>query len=546
MVENQNCRKALQTTDPRVDKKRIEETKGGLLEGSYKWVLENSDFQQWRDDDKSRLLWIKGDPGKGKTMLLCGIIDNMGYTIARDGGGSRTALSYYFCQATDTRTNKATDVLRGLIYLLVEHQPSLLSHVRERYDRHGKALFEDANAWVVLTEIIRSMMQDPHLDKGYLMIDALDECSGLTQLLDFVSQSISEPSQIKWIVSSRDWPQIDNSMANIAQKARLDLELNEDSISAAVQHYTEYKVKQLAKQEKYSAGLQKKVHHFLTANAGSTFLWVALACHELARIKPRHVQDKLGMLPPGLSSLYQRMLENTCASGDSKACRQILAVVSLSFRPIALPELTSLIELPNTVQENDLETLMEIIKNCGSFLTIRDDIVYFVHQSAKDFLLEETKGEIFPLGLHQKHQMMLSRSIEIMSRKLSRNIYNLQHPGVLIDQVHRPQPDPLAAAAYSCVNWVDHLLKTESDDYLQDEGEGMIEKFLRQHYLHWVEALSLLRCIPQGARALAKLHRKLHVCSRIHKGMSMPNIFIESPEYLIASTCSRHATFSII
>jgi hypothetical protein len=30
-------------------KKRIEETKGGLLEDSYHWILEHSDFQQWRN-----------------------------------------------------------------------------------------------------------------------------------------------------------------------------------------------------------------------------------------------------------------------------------------------------------------------------------------------------------------------------------------------------------------------------------------------------------------------------------------------------------------
>ena len=69
----------LRATDPRDDKARIEQTKGGLLKDSYRWILRNADFQRWRhgDDQQSRLLWIKGDPGKGKTMLLCGIIDEL-------------------------------------------------------------------------------------------------------------------------------------------------------------------------------------------------------------------------------------------------------------------------------------------------------------------------------------------------------------------------------------------------------------------------------------------------------------------------------------
>ena len=64
-------------TDPRDDKSRIKEAKGGLLKNSYHWILDNTDFRQWHDDETYRLLWIKGDPGKGKTILLYGIIDEL-------------------------------------------------------------------------------------------------------------------------------------------------------------------------------------------------------------------------------------------------------------------------------------------------------------------------------------------------------------------------------------------------------------------------------------------------------------------------------------
>ena len=42
--EDQECVQHLRLTDPRNDKKRIEEIKGGLLEDSYHWILEYSDF----------------------------------------------------------------------------------------------------------------------------------------------------------------------------------------------------------------------------------------------------------------------------------------------------------------------------------------------------------------------------------------------------------------------------------------------------------------------------------------------------------------------
>lgn len=184
------CVQDLTVTDPHDDKKRIEGTKGGLLEDSYHWILDNIDFQKWRGDQQSRLLWVKGDPGKGKTMLLCGIINELNKSIAHIA-----LLAYFFCQATDLRINSATAVLRGLMYMLVSQQPSLVSHLQKKYDRAGKTVFEDANAWEALSEIFTNMIQDPTLSTTYLLIDALDECLvDLPKLLRFIArQSTSSP-----------------------------------------------------------------------------------------------------------------------------------------------------------------------------------------------------------------------------------------------------------------------------------------------------------------------------------------------------------------
>jgi hypothetical protein len=91
---------------------------------------------------------VKGDPGKGKTILLCGIINELRSSIPKTA-----LLSYLFCQATFSHLNSATAVLRGLLYMLITQQPSLASHIYKRYDLAGKRLFEDVNARVALTEI---------------------------------------------------------------------------------------------------------------------------------------------------------------------------------------------------------------------------------------------------------------------------------------------------------------------------------------------------------------------------------------------------------
>lgn len=126
--EDQQCIRDLRLSDPSDDKKRIEQTKGGLLQESYTWVLGNLEYQQWLDSEDSRLLWIKGDPGKGKTMLLCGIINELS---SRPGH----CVCYFFCQATDQQLNNASAALRGLIFMLAKQQPSLISHIRKKTQR---------------------------------------------------------------------------------------------------------------------------------------------------------------------------------------------------------------------------------------------------------------------------------------------------------------------------------------------------------------------------------------------------------------------------
>jgi hypothetical protein len=184
-IDRRACLRILQPIDPRDDKYRIEQNRGGLLKDSYGWVLDNDDFKKWRDDEDARLLWIKGDPGKGKTMLLCGIIDELMKSTKHNAN-----VSFFFCQAADDRINNATAVLSGLIYLLVNQQQSLLSHIENESDL-GKPRFKGVSAWTAFSKIFISILGDPRLRTTYLIIDALDECTtDLSLLLSFVSLSV--------------------------------------------------------------------------------------------------------------------------------------------------------------------------------------------------------------------------------------------------------------------------------------------------------------------------------------------------------------------
>jgi hypothetical protein len=427
-------------------------------------------------------------------MLLCGIINELERSMAKSD-----LLSYFFYQAADSRINNPTAMLRGLAYMLVDQQPSLVSYIQKKYDQRGKTLFEDANAWVALSEIFTSILQDPILNTIYFIIDALDECvADLPKLLDFIVRMSSESPRVKWIVSSRNWPEIGEWLERAEQKVTLWLELNPKSISAAVGTYIQYEVNHLAEQNNYKPEIRQIAFNHLSLHANDTFLWVALVCQDLQNVKERNVKKKLAAYPLGLDPLYKKMMEKTWNSDDADYCKRVLATIALVYRPITLKELTSLIEMPDI----SIDELKEIVLLCGSFLTLREHIISFVHQSAKDFLIKEAYNEIYPFGIEAIHHTIFSRSLQAMSQTLRRDIYSLRAPGISIDQVELPDPDPLAAVRYPCLYWADHLLDCGTRENMVNDLKdgGSVPKFLYRSYLDEVLGGLPSQQYTQGSR----------------------------------------------
>lgn len=503
-ADNRACLESLRI-NPRDEKARIELEKGGLFKDSYCWVLNHIVFQHWRDDDQGQLLWIKGDPGKGKTMLLCGIIDELIKKSAHNAN-----ISFFFCQATYTEINNATAVLRGLIFMLVKQQPILMPYLRESYDE-GKDRFQGRNAWIVLLKILNKILEDPKLRNTYLIIDALDECeTDLDLLLNLIADKSSAYPHVKWIVSSRNWPSIGERLDKV--EASMSLELNKDTISAAVVTYIQHKVAQLAANKGYDPTMRDAIERHLLSNANDTFLWVALVCEEIAKVPKFEAEEMLNAFPPGLDTLYWRMIDQIRKSRSAELCKNILALASVAYRPLTVDELKSFIDLPHNIV-NDDEAMAVIIGRCGSFLTLRERTISLVHQSAKDFLHKKAQVEIIPCGIQDIHLTIFLRSLEVMASTLRRDIYKLGAPGHTIDQIQPPNPDPLAAARYSCTYWVDHLHDcSNSKNVKEDLRDGSeLDGFLRQKYLYWLEALSLLKSMSNGMLAMAKLEDLVQV-----------------------------------
>ncbi|EWZ85340.1 hypothetical protein FOWG_11842 [Fusarium oxysporum f. sp. lycopersici MN25] len=487
---------ALRSTDPRDDKARIEQTNGGLLKDSYVWILESPEFNTWRDESEAgRLLWIRGDPGKGKTMLLSGLINELQPLTRLDGAQNSNTISYFFCQATNSGLNNYTAILKGLIYLLAIQHPTVVSHLDDKHDK------DHWNSKVSLERTFRKMVDNITPGEIYLLVDALDECvKDLPLLLALIS---SMSSRAKWIVTSRNRCEIEELFGQTSSKVALSLELHEDSVSEAVNSYISYRTRQLADRKKLKKSTAEKIHDHLSQNAHGTFLWVALVCQRLERCRAWEIPSQLVQFPQGLNQLYAQMMDQIRESDSCDLYMSVLAVATTVFRPLTFAELIAMESL-----NIDEETFRDLIVECGSFLTTKGNTVVFVHKSAKDFLLKESSNLLFRSGLAQHQYDLFQRCIDIL-QSLHKDMYGLFYPGVSLDEALRncPNPDPLDNLKYACIFWVDHMQEAYKlfvqgeiiDDF---HGTDTAHNFIAEKFLFWLEALALCQNLSIAMKAL--------------------------------------------
>jgi hypothetical protein len=499
--------------------------KDKLLRKCYSWILDNVEFQRWRDSKQSRLLWIKGDPGKGKTMMMIALAEELSRkskprsksSFLRDiakrfTSQSRPCLvSYFFCQNTDSRLNNAASVLKGLVYLLAQQEKSLIRYIEKRRD-NSKDAFEGPNAIYTVRSILRDMLNDSKLHQTYLLIDALDECNDQLKelLITITDEEFTQNSKVKWLVASRNRPDIAEQLSPDDRHVKISLEMNDKHIEKAVNAFIEFKVKRLSQQKQFDVKVEEEVQYTLQHKSEKTFLWVSLACKSLEQERAAEAISVLRALPQGLGPLYERMMTLILREPNEVAeyCKQILRSAATVYRPLQLQELVGTTHLPDRIQMHD-KHLKDLVERCGSFLTLRNGTIYFIHQSAKDFLLTHGLAIIFPTGKEDAHFQIFSRSLQAMSSTLRRNIYNLKTLGYPAKQLEKSKQDSLAAMQYSCIYWVDHLHDASGGVHPGDriclQDGGLVDVFIREKYLYWLEALSLCKSMAEGVVSMEKL-----------------------------------------
>ena len=140
-----------------------------------------------------------------------------------------------------------------------------------------------------------------------------------------------------------------------------------------------------------------------------------------------------------------------------------------------------------------------MLQSLGSVLRHSDghgSPITLLHPSFGDFLLDRRRCQDprFEIVAANTHRDLAARCLELTSRSLRQDMCSLKHPGTLTSDI---APETLqrflpAEVQYACRHWVDHLQRCNIELCEGEPLHNLVDAFMKEHLLHWLESLSLL------------------------------------------------------
>lgn len=135
------------------------------IEPPYKetlgWVASNSVISDWLQC-KSRILWILGKPGSGKSTLSKFLSEHIQRLKDHITPG-QAILTFFFSKEGKNLDRSEEGCLRSLLYQLLQQIPQLSSYILSKYQRKKKSRIPVTWDIEEIRGLLISMLRDYHL-----------------------------------------------------------------------------------------------------------------------------------------------------------------------------------------------------------------------------------------------------------------------------------------------------------------------------------------------------------------------------------------------
>lgn len=500
------------------------------LEGTRKSIQQR--IISWVDNETAdNLFWLNGPAGSGKSTVSRTMADIF-------NSQNRLAASYFFSRSRQNK-NELSQFFPTLAGQVAEHIPEYRSHLREALrDISSEALIKKSPAIqfeILFKQVLgHSSLREIAISPRLIIIDALDEFSQkdrISELLKPLSEfEVIDSLRLCVLLTSRNTIAIAEGFGILANATFQSLNLHQeysDESRADMETYLSHMFTQLA-----SEGIASSLGPWpdaadmaavlrLATTPSPLFIYASTLHKYLAQKyrgrNPRQQLEKwLDGADDGVSQLAQTYLpvlhdafqlkpeeqQPDKFEADATNGHRIISAVILASMPVSAITLAGLLDLELEVVHSWLRSLRPVF-DVGEH---GDSPVKPLHKSFSDFLLDKKarSSAEFRVDSDGSHEFMALQSFwRMMNNGLRRDICSLRELGRFSAEVNKKRvadciPSDLQYAVISCFHHL-RLSKRQRQNFV------CLEKFLRTHLLHWLEALSLLDSMSTAVTAMTDL-----------------------------------------
>ncbi|KAJ9491221.1 hypothetical protein VN97_g2007 [Penicillium thymicola] len=474
-------------------------------------------IMEWASSsDQKNIFWLNGMAGTGKSTIS--------RTVAKSLKDiNHLGASFFFKRGEGDRGN-AKKLFPTIIKQLVLMTPGLSSGVQ-------KVVQDDPEiSSKSLSEQFDKLLLQPLLDLDGLgqqtqttviVVDALDECEhdqdvrNLIQLLPLLQKA--NTVRLRVFLTSRPELPISLGFSEIANHEYQDLALHkvpEEVIKHDIHLFLQHRFANIKHDRCISQDWPgDSVIQDLVTMSIPLFISATTICRYIENSKWEPKSRLIELLSDQakytskMDKTYLPILTRLLDDQESDESEQqqllqefqdIVGIIILLTVPLSINTLSLFLGIGADQISNRLDSFRSVL----SIPYDRDQPVRILHLSFRDFLVQSRTK--FLIDKPKKHQDIVKSCLKTMRGRLQKDICNLISPGTYradIDPQHIRQHVP-PELQYSCRYWIHHLKQSQASS---SEIEDVL-LFLQKHFLHWVEAMSLLGLIPEVVGMLDLLY----------------------------------------
>lgn len=296
------------------------------------------EIDRWvADAGGSKILWITGGPGMGKSALSAWLSEYRAEYIA----------AHHFCDFNYEENRDPARLVCSLAYQLAASLPEYCERLKELPIEDYRREYS-TNAHTLLDKLLIQPLADNFTppDRSFvILIDALDEATHGEERRNDIALVLSQaarkgPMWLRFLITSRLEPEIEAKFYGIP---RFDMETgaeNRDDIAAYL--------------EKRLCVSTQDQRDAILARSGKNFLYARHICDAIKENKLS--LDRLDELPPGISGFYHTYFQRQfreCVEHFRREGRTPLCLITAACEPMPVILLQQMLGFSNEMDLND-------------------------------------------------------------------------------------------------------------------------------------------------------------------------------------------------